>query len=111
MLELQLAGESWLHVTNENGICQHCGRLREEIKAGYYECFREKGVKFEGTQYIKAPRHPLFLDCIDEIRSCGYCQNTRSGFCKKHNDLRQFLESDSRYKKRITEETNGCVEK
>lgn len=107
MLGLQYAGSTWLHETNENGVCKHCGRLKEEIKAGYYFCIRKKGLKFENTQYVKAPRHPLFLDCIREIRSCGYCQNTRSGFCKRHDALRQFLESDSRYQKRITQTTKG----
>lgn len=99
MLGLQYAGSTWLHETNENGVCKHCGRLREELKAGYYFCHRDDS--FKPNEYVKAPRHPLFWDCINEIRNCGYCQNTRSGFCKRHNDLRQFLESDSRYEKRI----------
>ena len=96
MLGLQYAGSTWLHETNEYGICKHCGRFREEIKAGNYFCFRKKGLKFEGPEYIKAPRHPLFQDCIKEIRSCGYCQNTRSGFCKRHKALKMFLETSSK---------------
>ena len=94
MLGLQYAGSTWLHVTNEEGICQHCGRLSEEIKAGVFGCHRTKGMSFKNSQYLKAPRHPLFLDCVMEIRNCGYCQNTRSGLCKRHIALKMFLMND-----------------
>ncbi len=94
MIGLRCAGESPLHATNEYGICKYCGRLSEEISAGNFKCFRKKGLNFKGTQYIKAPRHPLFLDSVKVIRNCGYCQRKNQGFCKRHNDLKQFLESE-----------------
>ena len=102
LLDLQPAGSTWIHSINNNGVCVHCGRTREEIKAGYYQCHRKHGMKpfFTGTAFLKAPRHPLFLDSVREIRDCGYCERSNSGFCKRHNDLRQFLETHDRYLQR-----------
>ncbi len=91
-LGLVYAGEQALHSTNAEGICQYCGRLWEELQTGKYRCHRNFKEKFTGTQYLKAPRHPLFIDAVLTIRECQYCQGKREGFCKRHNDLRQFLE-------------------
>ncbi len=104
MLGLQYAGSTWLHVTNEHGICQHCGRLREEIKAGGFVCHRTKRMSFKHGEYLKAKRHSSFLECVAKIRSCGYCQNTRSGFCKRHKDLIKFLENPHK-----TNQTEGLA--
>ena len=97
MLGLQYAGSSWLHVTNEYLVCKHCGRTREEIRSGNYKCFRKK-IKFNDGDIIKSPRHPLWIDAVKEIRNCGYCQRTKWGFCKRHDDLKQFLESGDKHK-------------
>ncbi|KKQ99338.1 MAG: hypothetical protein UT24_C0024G0013 [Candidatus Woesebacteria bacterium GW2011_GWB1_39_12] len=91
---LVFAGEQALHSSNEDGVCKYCGRLVEEIRAGYYQCTGYQGSYFKDGQYLNAPRHPLYLDCIKEIRNCGYCQNKSFGFCKRHIALKQFLESN-----------------
>lgn len=91
-LELVYAGEMALHCTNEHGICQYCGRLREELLTGKFKCHRNFKQGFKGTEYVKAPRHPLFLDAVTVIRNCGYCQNTRQNLCKRHQALKEFLE-------------------
>jgi hypothetical protein len=90
-LYLVCAGESALHRTNENGVCEYCGRLYEEIQAGNFPCTGYQGFKFTGTKYANVPRHPLFIDAIIEIRNCDDCSEKKRGFCKKHNSLRQFL--------------------
>lgn len=92
-LELVPAGETALHSINENGICKYCGRLWEEIQAGYFKCcgFQKGITQFQNDEYVKAPRHPLFLDAIFEIRNCTNCMKRHQGFCKKHEALKQFL--------------------
>lgn len=92
-LDLIPAGETALHSTNDSGICKYCGRLWEEIQTGHFRCtgYQKDVGMFKDDEYLKTPRHPLFLDAIIVIRNCGNCGKRREGFCKKHDILRQFL--------------------
>lgn len=90
-LDLQPAGEQALHSINNSGTCKYCGRLWEELQTGKFRCTGYQGYLFTGTQYLDAPRHPLFIDAIIEIRKCDDCNEKKQGFCEKHEALRQFL--------------------